>query len=137
MINAMAMPPRDVVARFLEAYNSAAWGLLDELVTSGYVHHNGEQALDLAQFKQGAAWIRTALPDLTIEMEDTVSEGERLAVRFVGRGTHLGSLAGEPPTGRPVVLHGIFIYRFEHGLIAEDWEAMDEQQLLRQISTDS
>jgi predicted ester cyclase len=32
-------------------------------------------------------------------------------------------------------MHGIVIYRFRDGLIAEDWEAMDEQQLLKQISS--
>jgi len=28
-------------------------------VTWDYVHHNGAQHLDLAQFKQGAAWIKS------------------------------------------------------------------------------
>lgn len=32
-------------------------------------------------------------------------------------------------------LDGITIYRFENGLIAEDWEMMDEGQLRRQIAT--
>jgi steroid delta-isomerase-like uncharacterized protein len=122
-----------VLERFLVAYNRAEWDRLDELVSSDYVHRNNEDALDLAQFKRGAAWIRAGLPDFRIEVEDTVSEEDRIAVRFVGRGTHLGSLLGETPTSKTVALHGIAIYRFRDGLIAEDWEALDQQQLLKQV----
>jgi len=124
---------RELLDRYIEAYNSGEWGRLDALVTSDYVHHNGEQQLDLAQFKQGAAWIRNGLPDFRVEIADVICEGDRAAMRFVGRGTHLGSLADETPTSNAVVLHGILIYRFRDGLIAEDWEAMDEQPLLDQI----
>jgi steroid delta-isomerase-like uncharacterized protein len=124
---------RELLDRFLDAYNSGEWDRLDALVTPDYVHRNGEQQLDLAQLKQGAAWIRRGLPDFRIEVEDVIGEGDRAAVRFTGRGTHLGSLAGEAPTANDVVLHGIVIYRFRDGRIAEDWEAMDEQQLLNQI----
>jgi steroid delta-isomerase-like uncharacterized protein len=124
---------RELLDRFVDAYNSGDWERLDGLVTWDYVHHNGAQHLDLAQFKQGAAWIRRGLPDFHIELEDVIGESDRVAVRFIGRGTHLGSLAGETPTSNDVVLHGIMIYRFRDGLIAEDWEAMDEQQLLKQV----
>jgi predicted ester cyclase len=87
-----------------------------------------------AQFKQSARWIRSGVPDFRVEIEDWIEDGERVAMRFVGRGTHSGSLAGEAPTSRSVALHGVRSYRFRDGLIAEDWEAMDEGQLLKQIS---
>jgi predicted ester cyclase len=41
---------------------------------------------------------------------------------------------GEVPTGGTVTLHGITEYRIQDGLIAEDWEAMDEADLMRQIA---
>jgi steroid delta-isomerase-like uncharacterized protein len=125
-------PMREVLDRFLDAYNRGEWDRLDQLMTPDYVHHNCEQELDLAQFKQGAAWIRNGLPDFRVEFVDFIGEGDKIAVRFTGHGTHLGSLAGEPPTSNRVILHGVMIYRFRDGLIAEDWEAMDEQQLLNQ-----
>jgi steroid delta-isomerase-like uncharacterized protein len=128
----MSSSQTQVLDQFLAAYNRGEWDQLDELVCSDYVHRNGDQALTLADFKRGALWIRAGLPDFHIAIEDMVCEGDRVAVRFVGHGTHLGSLAGEEPMGRTVVLHGMVIYRFRDGRIAEDWEAMDEQQLLRQ-----
>ena len=65
---------------------------------------------------------------------DIPSDGDRAAMRFVARGTHHQSLFGEDPTLRVVVLDGITMYRFEDGLIAEDWELMDGDQLRRQIA---
>ena len=128
----MSTPNKAVVERFVAAYNRAEWDRLDELVSPDYVHHNNDEALDLAQFKRGAAWIRAGLPDFSIEVQDMVCEGDRVAARFVGTGTHLGSLADEPATSKVVVLHGMMIYRLRDGLIAEDWESMDERQLLTQ-----
>jgi predicted ester cyclase len=119
--------------RFLDAYNRGDWDALDDLVTPGYVHHNNELELDLAGFKRGAAWIRSGFPDFRIEVADRIAAGDRLVVRIVGRGTHTGSLTGEPPTSKAVVVHGIVIYRFEGDLIAEDWEALDEQQFAQQL----
>jgi predicted ester cyclase len=121
---------RAVVARFLEAYNAGEWAALDALVARGYVHHSGEQSLDLAGFKSGAAWIRRGLPDFRIECEDVVVENDRVAVRLTGRGTHSGSFGGERPTANAVVVRGIVLYRFADGVIAEDWEAMDGRPLL-------
>ncbi len=128
----MSEANKDVVRRFGELYGRAAWDELDALVTPGYVHHNNELELTLAQFKRGAVWLRAAIPDLALAAEDVVAEADRVAVRWVGRGTHAGSLFGETPTSGPIVLHGITLYRMRDGLIAEDWEAMDERDLMRQ-----
>jgi predicted ester cyclase len=130
----MAGSKQAVLDRFLDAYNAGDLDRLDELVTADYVHHNCADELDLAQFKQGARWIRAGLPDFRVEVEDLIEDGDKVAMRFVGRGTHSGSLAGEAPTSKPVAMHGVMIYRFREGLIAEDWEAMDEGQLFKQIS---
>jgi predicted ester cyclase len=127
-------PWENTFDRFLDAYNRADWDALDALVTPGYVHHNNDLELDLAGFKRGAAWIRSGFPDFRIEVADRIAADDRLAVRVVGRGTHTGSLSGEVPTSKPVVVHGIVIYRFHGDLIAEDWEALDEEQFAKQLS---
>jgi predicted ester cyclase len=123
----------ETIVRFLGAYNAGAWDELDPLVTPGYRHHNNASVLDLAGFKSGAQWIRAGLPDFHLEIDAIVREGDRAAVRFTGTGTHARSMFGEAPTARVVELHGIAIYRFEDGRIAEDWEAMDEHDLRVQI----
>jgi len=126
---------RDRLMSYLGTYNSGDLDALDAHVSPGYIHHSGDQVLDLAGFIRGARWFLNGFPDFAVEVVDVLSESDRAAMRFVARGTHQASLFGETPTLRTVALDGITIYRFENGLIAEDWEMMDEGQLRRQIAT--
>lgn len=124
---------KTVVRRLLELYNDADWDGLGDVMSADYVHHNNGATMTLAQFRRGAAWVRAGIPDFRIEIEDLLADGDRVAARGIGRGTHLGSLFGETPTSRPVTLHITVIYRLEDGRVAEDWEAMDEHDLRRQV----
>ncbi len=122
-----------LLEKYLDAYNQGALDQLDELVSENYIHHNNGNNLTLAQFKRGATWLRNGMPDFRINVEDMVSEGDKVAVRFIGYGTHASSLLGETPTQKTISIHGITIYRIENGRIAEDWEAMDEHDFMNQI----
>jgi len=75
----------------------------------------------------------TAFPDLRITVEDQVEEGDRLAVRYRGEGTHLGSWRGIPAHGTRIRYTGILIVRFEHDRIAEYWAQPDLLGLLQQL----
>jgi steroid delta-isomerase-like uncharacterized protein len=127
------MASTELVTSYLAAYNTGDWDTLQSFVSSEYVHHNNAATLDIHQFLSGAAWLRDAMPDFHIDVQDLFADGDRVAVRFIGRGTHTSPLVGEAPTDNELALHGIMIYRIDNGLIAEDWEAMDEHDLLRQI----
>jgi predicted ester cyclase len=63
-------------------------------------------------------------PDLSFDVEDQVTEGDRVASRWTLRGTH---------RGRSVTLRGIVISRFEDGRIIEDWAASDTMEIPRQL----
>jgi steroid delta-isomerase-like uncharacterized protein len=123
----------DLLAAYVNAYNRADWQELGEYVSPGYIHHSGDQIRDLNGFIEGSIWFHNAFPDLRVEVHDMISEGDRVAMRFALRGTHNTSVLGEEPTGREVTLDGTTIFRFEDGVIAEDWEMMDEGQLRRQL----
>ena len=133
----MSMSNQRTLREYLDAYNRAEWTRLADYVGPTYVHHNNDAVLTIAQFTSGASWLRAGIPDFRIEVKTMVAEAEMVAVRWEANGTHSGSLAGEVPTGRAVTLYGITLYRFEDGLIAEDWEATDERHLRTQIGLDT
>jgi predicted ester cyclase len=62
--------------------------------------------------------------DLRIRVEDQVTEGERVASRWVAEGHN---------RGRTIRIWGIVISRFEDGEIVEDWAASDNLDLIRQL----
>jgi predicted ester cyclase len=49
------------------------------------------------------------------------------------RGTHHGAFQGIPPTGKPVTLTGISIWRVDGGKIVESWHELDTLGLMQQL----
>ena len=84
-------------------------------------------------FLAAAAALKKALPDARVVVQDVLADEDKVVARYAVGGTHLGSLVGEVPTGRQVVVPGITIFRFAAGLIAEDWESVDELGLMQAI----
>jgi steroid delta-isomerase-like uncharacterized protein len=121
-----------IVRRWIdEAYRLGNLGIVDELFAPDYAANDRQLGRD--GVKGAVTTIKTAFPDITVEVEEIVAEGERVVVRVTTRGTHLGPFMGMAATGRSMTMGGIMIYRVVDGLIVEDHEAVDEAGLLRQL----
>jgi predicted ester cyclase len=66
-------------------------------------------------------------------MDDLVVAGDRVVGRFTYRGTHGGSLYGIPPTGNPIEMRSIDIWRIENGEFVEHWDELNYLELFQQI----
>lgn len=73
---------------------------------------------------EGAEYVvrtmHTAQPDLRFTY-DLVAEADLVTIRWTLRGTNTGPMLGRPPTGQPVELAAIVIFRVVDGKIAERW----------------
>lgn len=67
--------------------------------------------------------MHTAHPDLRFTIDDLVAEADRVVIRWTLRGTNTGPMFGRPPTGQPVELAAIVIFRIADGKLAERWAA--------------
>jgi steroid delta-isomerase-like uncharacterized protein len=65
--------------------------------------------------------MHTAHPDLRFAIDDLIAEGDRVTIRWTLFGTNTGALAGRPPTGQPVEVSAIAIFRIADGLLKERW----------------
>jgi ubiquinone/menaquinone biosynthesis C-methylase UbiE/predicted ester cyclase len=74
--------------------------------------------------RRSVALYLALFPDLRLDVDEQVSEGDRVASRWTLHGTH---------RGRQVELRGIVISRFEDDRIIEDWAASDTMELVRQL----
>jgi predicted ester cyclase len=82
---------------------------------------HGELALD------------SAIPDRHDRVEVMMAEGDTVWMRFNTGGTHGGSLACIPATGRKVGVPVTMIARFVDGRWVESWTFADELGLLLQL----
>lgn len=60
-------------------------------------------------------------------------EDDRVVTRTRETGTHEDEFAGVDPTGKPVEVQGINVYRIEDDRIAEMWIQVDTMGLMQQI----
>jgi predicted ester cyclase len=134
----MVSENESVARRFFEElWNGGELGVADELIAAEHVHHVGGQVLSGPEGVEGAVtWLRTAFPDLRFEIDDLVSDGDRVALRWTASGTHLGPFDDLQPTGRNVEWKGADWLRLRGGQIIEVWAFADGGVLLDQLMAD-
>ncbi len=91
------------------------------------------EPLDANGHKAFMSALLMAFPDSSIIIDDVIAEGDRVAVRHRLQGTHQAELQGVPPTGRPVEVSAIVIFRIQNGVIAEAWLNADIMGMMQQI----
>jgi steroid delta-isomerase-like uncharacterized protein len=81
--------------------------------------------------------VLAAFPDTHYVVDRIVADDDLVTVHWHLLGTHLGDFAGMPPTGAPISLEGIAIYRIEGGKLMERWVVYDMYGLMQQVRSAS
>jgi len=118
-----------------EVWSQGKLDVIDEIFAADYVDHTAgsPDIYGLKDYKQFVAMFRTAFSDLRFTIEDMISEGDKVATRWTGSGTHKGELMGIPPTGIQVTWTGISIGRTADDKAVEAWINWDNLGLLQQL----
>jgi predicted ester cyclase len=128
---------RALTRRWFEEYNkgkAAATVVADEFCATDFVLHGaGPDIRGLKDFKQRDSEIFSAFPDIHFTLEDTVVEGDKVAMRITMTGTHKGEYMGIPPTNRKVTLWAIEIDRVVGCKFVEGWTRYDTLGLMQQL----
>jgi predicted ester cyclase len=88
----------------------------------------GSDRLFLAGFLSG-------LPDVRLEVDDWVTEGEKVVARCRVSGTHRGEFLGYAPSGRRIEWVAIHIWRVSDGLLRERWSQADLLAIVEQLQS--
>ncbi|MQA08410.1 MAG: ester cyclase [Pseudonocardiaceae bacterium] len=104
-----------------------------ELVGAGYVGHGLGAGGGPASVKKDIDTWLAAVPDLRIDVHDTVAEGDRVALRMTLRGTQSGRFAGIPASGKPFEIGATDVVRVADGAIVEAWTLCDLASMFSQL----
>jgi steroid delta-isomerase-like uncharacterized protein len=122
-----------LVIRFVEEFWSKGnLAAADELMAPDAVIHQPAVG-GVAGLKAFNTTIRAAFPDWYSTAEELIAEGDRVAERWTGRGTHRGEFQGIPPTGKQVAVPGVVFYRIRDGRIIEFRGSFDMLSMLQQL----
>ncbi len=126
---------KELVRRFVEEFwNEGNADAADELMApDAEIHMPTGERVALEGLKGFAGAFRRSFPDWHSTFEELVAEGDRVAERWTGRGTHRGELQGIPPTGKRVEVPGSVFYRIVGGKIVEFRGQLDMMGLMQQL----
>ena len=119
---------------FEDVWNKRLDGAIEEMMTADSVGHvEGGDVIGSAGFRQMQAGFVSAFPDLRIEVEDVLSEGERAAVRWRVTGTHEGPGMGMAATQRKIDARGTTWLIVRDGRIVEGWDTWNMSGMMQSL----
>jgi steroid delta-isomerase-like uncharacterized protein len=120
---------------FEEVWNRKDPQVVRELVLPDSICHTDQgDLIGPEPFLAFRALMLTAMPDLQLVVEDTLSDGDRVAVRWLATGTHTGEFQGQPPTGKVVRFGGTTWIRYQGGKMVEGWDCWNMGGLVQQLT---
>jgi steroid delta-isomerase-like uncharacterized protein len=125
-----------VMQRFTEFINTGNKKLAAELISPDAIFHvpgAPEPLRGPDGYLAVIGMMRSGFPDIQWTLEEMIAEGDRVAARFIMRGTHRGSFFGVPPTGSAIEVQAMNFYRLSGGQLVEERGQPDLLGLLQQI----
>jgi steroid delta-isomerase-like uncharacterized protein len=119
---------------FEEGINQRRLEVFEQVMGPDYVNHTMPAPVPgPAGFRQVIQGFLEAFPDMKIEIDQVIGEGETVATRGRFHGTHRGAFMGIPATGKAVNVSYIDFWRMENGKAVENWVQMDLIGLMQQL----
>lgn len=125
----------EVVRRFYEeVFNRRREDVIPEVISPDYVDYGHNPP---GRGPQGALddlrGVEAVSDDARYDIDDIVSAGDTVAVRWTGHLSHTGAIAGVEPTGKQLTLSGMSFYKLRGGKITETRNQADMLGLLTQL----
>jgi steroid delta-isomerase-like uncharacterized protein len=114
------------------AWTTGRFDMLDEVLSPDYIWYltTAPEGFHREQLDAILVQIREALPDMAVQIDDFLQDGDRIAVRWSSRGTHQNHFFGVPPTGRVATASGALFARLKGDIVIESWSTWDPRDML-------
>lgn len=109
----------------------------DDILSDDFVWHGGlgpgEEERGSEAVKEIATAIIEAFPDRRVTQEDTLSQDDKVLIRWSMTGKQTGELMGITPAGKEVNMTGFDLFRIAGGKIVEMWQEVDQLGMMHQL----
>jgi steroid delta-isomerase-like uncharacterized protein len=131
---------KSLVRRFYEeVWNQGHLAVTSLVFAEDYVRHDLRPTQALpgpAGQAKIAADFRAAFPDLEMQVDLILAEGDLVAARWTTEGTNTGPWGGRRPTGQRARFSGVNVFRFRDGKVVELWNHRDDLGLMQQVGAE-
>jgi steroid delta-isomerase-like uncharacterized protein len=126
---------KSLFRRFYDEVGAGNLAVIDELIAEDFVDH--EEFPGLQPNKEGVkqffAMLRSAFPDLRMEVREILADGDLVSARVVATGTHQADFMGMPSSGNHIEVQVFDMVRIHDGQVTEHWGLMDAMSIMQQI----
>lgn len=123
---------KEVIGKLYEqVLNKKNMALLQELISEDFVSASGKKGA--AAFGEPLAPLLKAFPDAQWKIEEMVSEGDKVIVKYKFVGTHTGQLQHFTITGKSITTDGIGIFQLKDGQIISSQVHTDRLGFFQQL----
>ena len=120
---------------FTEVWNERSEAAVNELLAPDAAGHmeGGLEVRGPAEFHPVRAALLGAFPDMEVNVDQIISHGDDVVVRWSAKGTHRGEHLGFPASNRAAAFRGMTWLRFRDGKIVEGWDAWNQGRVMRDL----
>ena len=131
----MPKDAKSLVRHFYDAVGAGNLSVIDELVADDFVDREAFPGLEPNKegVKQFFAMLRSAFPDLNMEVREMLADDDLVSVRVIATGTHEGDFMGMSSSGRRIEVQVFDILRIRNGQVTEHWGLMDAMTMMQQL----
>lgn len=132
----MTVDPTTLARRLYEDFwNNGEADVAEEIIASDFVDHHVPPEIPKGPegVRRWAAIAKEGFPDLHIEIQHLVAEGDKVACHFEITGTHTGTFNGIAATGNRTAAQAMSLLRAEQGKLVEAWEFADVPAFLKPL----
>ena len=119
--------------KFAEALNTKNVDLFDTFIAPDYVNHNSYVAPGLAGVKAFFTGWLAVFPDTQVQVEDSLTTGDKVVGRYTYTATHTGTFLGIPATGNRITMRSIDIWCVRDGKFIEHWDELNLLEVFQQL----
>lgn len=123
---------------FEEVWNNQSESAIDEMLAEGTVVNGlsdtaGNPIVGPEGFKVFHRAFLSAFNDIHVTVEDSIAEGDKVAIRCSVKMTHTGEGIGVAPTNQAIEFTGLGFAKIKDGKIVEAWNEFDFMKMYRQL----
>lgn len=127
---------KEIVKRLInEGFNQNNLSIWDELVSPDCVLKDAAPgpAATREGWKQNAAMIHVGFPDIHVEIDYMLADGDLVVAYETTSGTHTGEFMGIPATGKFFSVRSVLMVQIADGKIITQWNVADMLGLMVEL----
>lgn len=132
----MSVHNKEIVRRVVEElWNQGKLEIIDEVYHPDYKQLDPGNPLvtDLDSFRAYVEMLRNSFPDLHVDVDDMIAEGDAVAKLWTLHATFTTDFLGIPANNEPISVSGITVYRLSDDKIKECVWGYDNLSLMQQM----